>query len=256
MPESKKQVILLLTNKSIDPIIELYDKLLNEVGDRFDVKFLFHNNEESVPQPILERDHFQFSNEDIYRKLGYSVLFDENFLNGNAHFPTFWFMQNNPDYDYYWLIEDDVIFTGNWNTFFDTIPDEYDYVTAYLKYFEDEPDWHWFNFFYKGNSDIPKKEFVLVGAFSPLYRLSNKAIKYANSKYLEGYRAHFELSISTLLYNGNFKLGDFGAESRFVMPGFINRFYRYNETYRYRPEQTNNVEEMLPNMLYHPVKYT
>jgi hypothetical protein len=64
------------------------------------------------PRPGLPgRESYLFSYESL-SKLNYPKI-EQSFLPGHAGFPVLQFFRDDPDFDYYWLIEYDVRFSGD-----------------------------------------------------------------------------------------------------------------------------------------------
>lgn len=78
-----------------------------------DVFFAYHQHEDRLPNALEELNTFSFTNS-ILHELGYSPI-EERLLPGSNHFPLLKFYREHPDYDYYWMVEDDVRFSGDWN---------------------------------------------------------------------------------------------------------------------------------------------
>ena len=112
-----KQVILFLSGKSDFCTIKKFDKLsIMNRDDANDTIFLYHQKEQEVPDTIKSVPHYTFTS-DILHNMGYTPI-GQQLLPGSNHFPLLKFYLSHPNYDYYWLIEDDVYFNGNWDSFF------------------------------------------------------------------------------------------------------------------------------------------
>lgn len=243
-----KEVILLLTNKINYNIVLKYEKLVNQVGNKYDVKLLFHAGEYSyIPNVYSTIDCIPFTNSDI-KNLGYRYLYGENFFD-NLNYVTIWFSKKY-EYNNYWVIEDDVIFNGNWYDFFSKIPKDYDYIASYLKYKHEEPDWwYWRDFTMPDGSLVPETQYRQLRSFNPIYRLSKLAILELSEVYEMGFCGHFELTMPTFLHFKGLKMGDLGGKSFKILdtPLYLEHIHRW------RPQIL--MEEITrPNMIYHPVK--
>lgn len=254
-----KQAFLLLTNNINHSVIGLYNDIRNGAEKFGDVYYLYHwKPDKALPSCLNETNSFTFNN-DILKRLNYTPL-SETLVPGSNHFPLLDFYKNNPGYDQYWVIEDDVRFSGSWNYFFSTFTDlcEYDYLASYMRYYKEEPYWYWWNSLKHDEHFIPFEE--RYKSFNPIYRLSNTALAHLCLMLENKWVGHHEVLIATLLYRSNFKLLDFGGEGRFVLKGFANKFYTAHDsktplsesTLRYRPVRYQ--EGNSPNKIYHPVK--
>lgn len=162
-------------------------------------------------------------------------------------------------YGYYWLIEYDVRFSGNWEYFFRYFSESpEDFLTSHIRRYVQEPDWYFWGL------DRFDEKVDLTNAlrsFNPIFRISGPALDYVYQIYLKGWTGIYEALIPTLLFQGNFTLRDFGGTGDFVLPQDINRFYLDSsscelldgKTMRYRPPH-NSLSGYPVNKLVHPVK--
>lgn len=270
------QVILYLTNKLDEISVENYLKLKNEISNKYDLIILFHKDDNTdVPEFLNNHEHFIFTNDDVFNKLGYKHMGEEKELvPGNTHFPIFYFMKNyHKKYDYYWRIENDVYFNGDWCYFFDSIPNYYDFVASHIDIKnKNNLNWYWFYHLFKNNFSGFYTGMLHLKSFTPVMRLSYDAMVYLDEKFLSGVCGHFEFSIPTLLFHKNFKIGDYGGTNTFTINGFENLYYKYisndddvennktdNDfsytkfTFRYKPVFKKE-DMVLSNVLYHPYK--
>jgi hypothetical protein len=233
-----KQAILLLTNRTDAVVCDRYDKLEKEYGQKADV-FLLFDNSESVDDCELE--HFDriyaFSVPELIDE-GYNAL-ESGFL-GNCHYSLLKFHKDNPEYDYCWLLEDDVFFSGNWNVFFDAfIGDKSDLLAAKIRNYADDPYWYWWP-----SVKTPEGTLLstaeLYASFNPIYRLSARALDCLEVEMHNGWRGHFEALIPTILTLHGLSMSDIG-----------NKGFYTNDTHTWIPLQ---VQPQIPNMIYHPIK--
>ena len=162
-------------------------------------------------------------------------------------------------YDYYWLIEYDVRFSGDWEYFFHYFSEgTEDFLTAHIRRYAQEPDWYFWRL------DHFDEKIDLANAlrsFNPIFRISDRALEYVCQMYLKGWTGIYEALIPTLLFHGNFTLRDFGGTGEFVLPQDIDRFYLDSsdctlsdgKTMRYRPPH-GSLAGYPGNKLIHPVK--
>jgi hypothetical protein len=258
-----KTAVLLLTHFIDQNIIEKYKKLENEIGQEYDLYWVFQTDYGTHNESLLDKDVNLFTfNLDELNKLGYSPIFDK--LYGSEHFIMEYFFHEHSEYDFYWGIEYDVIFTGNWNVLFKAFKDSAaDLLSSHIeRYREGEnSSWDWWNFISFADEDrIDKSQYIK--SFNPIYRISNRALTLLDSFLKKDKNGGFyELIMSTLLYHKGFKIVDFGGTGEFVQPGFKNKFYVQGKginfgTMRWRPEFSN--DEILAlettNKLFHPLK--
>ncbi len=181
-------------------------------------------------------------------------------MDGNFHFVVLDFYLRHTGYDYYWLVEYDVRFNGNWNTFFSFFEDkEEDFVTAHVEKMEDNPHWVWW-----GEIELEKislEESDMLRSFNPICRFSNRSLSLLNERCSYGDRGHNEVLMPTLFRYYHLKIADFGGKGRYIFSGSSDLFYKECQgadgrktcTHRFRP--TYQVKDInIPNVIYHPVK--
>lgn len=256
-----KQAFLFLSCKLSNAVIGTFNeiKAATNSGKNTTV-LLYHQKESNHQKEISDRDVFYFSDE-ILIELGYKPL-GEKLIPGNNHFPLLKFYKENPYYDYYWCIEDDVRYTGNWAHFFSHFENsDKSFVSSHIQRYVDDPQWPWWRTLMY-NDKTPKSEYKL-SSFNPIYRISKEALSFVDQKLLEGWQGHHEVLFPTLLSAAGFDIMDFGGKGEFVSEGNENKFYFGNytqnsnmeniaSTFRWRPIHENIGE--IPNKLYHPVK--
>lgn len=196
---------------------------------------------------------------DTLNRLGYTP-WGCTIMDGNFHFVLLDFYRKHPDCDYYWLIEYDVRFNGNWRTFFSFFQDkEEDFLAAHVETKEDNPGWvRWHEI---ELNNIPQNRFTLLKSFNPICRFSNRAFALLHSRCLLGDRGHNELLMPTLFNYFKLKIADFGGNGRYIYKDHPDLFYMYDEedkaedkcTHRYYPKHNHSTMKC-PNMIYHPIK--
>src|SRR6185437_10138013 len=96
---------------------------------------------------------------------------------GSTHFPILQYFREFPDYRYYWVIEDDVRFTGDWGDFFSYFNrQDHDLITSHIRRFDDEPDWPWWHTLSHNGEKVPQTD--LLRSFNPVYRISGRALRF------------------------------------------------------------------------------
>lgn len=257
-----KNVILFIAHRINECTLRNYYKLLKEKPCNYDLFWGLHDD--IIQDTELPKDikvfHFSFS---TLQALGYTPFFyDDGKTFGSVNFILQAFFKKYPDYDYYWSMEYDVIFTGNWYTFFGSF-ERYnaDFISSHIEFPKRgvNDNWIWWNPLIFLEEDIPVKNYVK--AFNPLYRISKSALSFMDGFLKQGNYGHFETLMSTALFNHGFQLLDYGGTGKFVPNGFKNRFYTASQetnsgTIRFRPEyKRNEIERQAPaDTLFHPVK--
>lgn len=171
------------------------------------------------------------------------------------------FYLRNPKYDYYWFIEYDVFFTGDWNLLFQFFKEsKSDLISSHVEqYDKSNTDWQWWNVIEFSGKEIPLEK--RVKSFNPIYRLSEHSLSFLHNYLSNGNAGYYEVLMPTALYNNGYTIEDFGGTGCFVKPENRNRFYiqgTYTNwgTMRYFPNYS--LEEInalgTKDKLFHPVK--
>nr|MBI1230173.1 DUF3405 domain-containing protein [Cytophagales bacterium] len=253
------QAYILLSNKSSLQLIEKY-KLIFELTKNLGDTLLLYHLDKAGPKFKEERvEVFNFTDEVLsslnYFPLGFSLI------PGSNHFPLLKFYLSHPNYDYYWCIEEDVDFSGDWSALFEEFSSvDADFISCHIRRYQDEPEWPRWSALAHPYFVIPQEK--RIRSFNPIYRISRGALELLHKALSSKWCGHHEVLIPTLLYESGLSISDFGGMGEFVPYGFENRFYLENTpnpkgilsdgTMRWRPvfEKTGSLE----NKLYHPVK--
>lgn len=245
---NNKQVILILASYFSKDLKKKYDAITKATFGYCDVKILFHKKNQLLPPKLIEMEVEIFT-DDVLHNIGYSPI-GTSLVPGNNHFPVLQFYLENPSYSYYWCIEDDVNFSGNWNDFFGSFSRElkYDFISSHIRSYTDHPVWHWWQTLETPGKTILKEQLML--SFNPVYRISNSAISFINQCLRrKGWKGHHEVLFPTLLKDAGYHIADFGTEGDQSIPRFSFCTLR---SMRWRPVYfvTGNQQDLL----YHPVK--
>ena len=100
-------------------------KATARMGNSF---FLYHQRRSEAPSGLPGL--YLFSNESLSR-LNYRMI-GPSFSPGHTNFPLLQFFRDHPDFDHYWLIENDVRFSGDWYFFFDTFGKFYKSLHSFI----------------------------------------------------------------------------------------------------------------------------
>lgn len=192
--------------------------------------------------------------------LPYSTIGTGNFR-GHAHFPLLDFFIGHRGFEYYWLVEYDVRYTGRWEQFFARFEDcSADLITEHIRRHAEEPGWLAWEPFGHPQHKVPLCE--RLRSFNVIYRISRRALTFLDRELRTGWYGHHEVLLVSVLYRNGFALLDPGGDGEFVPEGRRNEVYSSDSspngsligpgTVRYRP--WNCRPGHLPNKLYHPVK--
>jgi len=241
-----KQAVLFLSDKSSQWIVDNFKKLEAIESETTDVFFLYHERNELIPEVIQSIRNFTFTDQ-ILHELDYHPI-KEKLVPGSNHFPLLKFYLEKKQYDYYWMIEDDVCFNGNWEVFFEFYQNNTtDFISSHISKYDEIPEWYWWFALNTADKQISKSD--KVRSFNPVYRLSNRALELIDQSLKNEWFGHHEVLIPTLLYNSGFTLTDMGGTGSFVPKGLENQFYT-NESHSYLPVEFGDIS----NCIYHPIK--
>ncbi|MDO6434792.1 hypothetical protein Q4E93_29540 [Flavitalea sp. BT771] len=257
----KTQAFCVLTNKSSKNVIDHF-AAIKQGSSRFGMaNIIYHSTDGMLPDELAPDDTFVFTDKHI-DKLGYRRIF-RGLIPGSNHFPLLAFYLCYPYYDFYWNIEDDVRFDGDWSllfNYFTSLDMAPDFVTSHIRSLQEEPGWYWWSSLRHPDAFIPYT--IRYRSFNPIFRISNQALRYLHAKLTYQWTGHHEVLIPTLLHLAGFSIMDFGGYGTFVKPGNENMFYISGNqrregdlstgTMRYRPRISAG--EYVKNKLHHPVK--
>ena len=242
------QVFLIATHLLNDATLALYHEIREATAGAGETRILYHEKNIERPPAFARIPIHTFTDAILYES-GYTPI-AKALIPGSNHFSLLHFFLQNSPYEYYWYIENDVRFMGQWKTFFDACqPVKADMISAQLELYENRPGWRWWDSLIHPTKSIPHEKRVC--SFNPIYRLSFRALAFIHQALLDRWMGHHEVLLPTLLYNNNFSIVDFGADGVFTPPGFLHRFYSW-KTHRWRPVCSQPGPER--DKIYHPVK--
>lgn len=150
-----------------------------------------------------------------------------------AHFRMLVYFLKNPNYDYYWFFDDDVIFDGNLNSFihgYSNIDDDFMAIQIFKKenYIEfpnvsvinsrmSGSRGHWLGLC-PGPGDKFKNTEKHMGSFFPIVRFSKKALQYLFNLHLQGYYGYSEGFVPTSIASNKMKVSSMMDEyNKFIV---------------------------------------
>ena len=243
-----KQAVLYLTNKSNEWTLSAFHALEQSLQGKADVYFAYHQQGDVLPVSLQNIENLFVFTSDVLNELGYTPIEKGKLVPGSNHFPLLKFFKENQGYDYYWLVEDDVRFSGEWKDFFGSFAScTSDFLSSVIETKAENPNWYWWTSLKAGNEVIAEEK--RLKSFNPIYRLSRQALACIDAYLRIGWIGHHEVLLPTLLYNKGFLLEDFGGEGTFVRPENNAKFY---------DDTSMRIAPVLPddrkNYLFHPVK--
>lgn len=257
-----KDVVVIVAHEMHESINEKYFRIQEEFGKYGDVIFLLNHEDESKVFFPKGMNYCIFTTE-MLNELQYEPI-EETITPGSNHFILLWFYLNHPEYRYYWNIEYDVEFSGNWSVLFDSFSNiKADFVSSHIMRYAEEKDWYWWNSYQGKTMRIPLEK--RLRSFNPIYRISTKALTFLDTFLKAGNIGHHEVLIPSSLYHSRFTIIDFGGNGNFILPEYKNKFYLSTDlfcehypggTMRCSPNFHNIESYHIVNKLFHPLKYS
>lgn len=212
----QRQAFLILTQHVSPHVLKLHGKICEGVKARGDVFLLYHSRDGTVPEVPEGVSIVPFTNH-VLSNSGYTPI-RNTLIPGSNHFPVLQFFTGHPGYDHYWCIEDDVVFNGSWEFFFNRVSEagEYDFVSSHIRRYADVPRWYWWNTLTL--PDVPVKRELMVCSFNPIYRISARALAYIDQRLRNGCTGHHEVLLPTLLSLEGFSLADLATDENNFTP--------------------------------------
>ncbi len=252
--------ILFLCHKVNNGMLERYWKLVNETNGKYDIYWVFQSDNGISDDFLINNDVnvYRFSLASL-NELYYIPLSEK--LYGSEHFIMERFVHDHQEYTYYWVIEYDVIYKGNWFCFFSAFDNcDADFLSSHIEFRHESEKWPWWHLArISQKCNISSDDFIK--SFNPIYRISFKAADYLDSFLQKDNYGFYEIIMSTALFYGGFKLCDIGGRGSFVPEGCEDAHYVdspgiNNGTMRFRPEFSIKeiMNSNLKNKLFHPLK--
>ncbi|WP_167559013.1 DUF3405 domain-containing protein [Bradyrhizobium canariense] len=252
-----KQAVAFFTHV-FNPAIELrYRKLKEELGSRAQI-FIFAPLGTSVPHQYLDETYF-FDYDSL--RSGAVRVNGDKIIPGNVHLAQLDFYRHHPGFDYYWFIEYDVVFTGDWATLLAAVEnDPADLLAAHVRSLEEEPAWPWWETLELPGCSLSQAEWLR--AFFPVYRISNDGLRSVDEHVKLGWSGHFEGLIPCIIRAASLSISDLGGSGRWTPQDRRHRFYSSFSsdagvslnagTHRHRPPL--QLPLVRRNTIFHPVK--
>lgn len=210
----KKILILYSAHYVNDFTIKQYDKLCREIPENYDIVWWLDDMcNVKLNQNIK---HIIFPHNSISCKYGW--------FNPMKYMETY-FLENEwfREYDYYWVIEYDVYFNGNWRNFFNTV-DKYneDLICSSLTMYNPGINIE----FLKSDKFYNYFEKLFKSCLS-IYRISNKGLNIiANYNECDIKNHIYEVYIPSIIYKNKLTLSSLNSERYIIEPN--NHIYDYS----------------------------
>ncbi|HVA39306.1 MAG TPA: hypothetical protein VNF49_01465 [Candidatus Binataceae bacterium] len=191
--------------------------------------------------------------------------FDPASFIGNADLVPMKFFLDRPDYDYYWIIEYDVRFSGAWPELFaDLSSSGADLLCTTMQTWAENPNWAHWETLTTGGEDVPLER--RVKGFMPFCRLSHALLAACDARYRRGWGGHSEVIWPTVASLAGLSLEDIGGNGSFTPAERRGRYYQntpsewsqFPGTFVYRPcfadRNLFGPQCHFAGTLWHPVK--
>jgi len=254
---NSRQAIIFFTHL-FDHSIELrYQKLKSDVGELAEI-FILAQLGTCIPDQYLAETYF-FDYQHL--RSGAAQVIGDRIIPGNVHLVVLDFYRNHPGFDYYWFIEYDVVFTGNWSTLMNAMRhDHADLLVAHIRSFQEEPGWAWWWTLNLPGCPLPQSSWLR--AFFPIYRISRLGLQAVNDHVKLGWWGHFEGLIPCVIRSTSLTISDLGGNSIWTPRDRRYRFYSSFSseggavlnagTHRHRPP--HYLPLLRKDTIFHPVK--
>ena len=133
-------------------------------------------------------------------------------LRGSADLAIMRFFRGNPNFDYYWVIEYDVRYTGDWVLLLDELAgSSAALLCSHLTTRKQNPDWmHWKSFTCAdGSVESPD----LIRAFLPFVRLSRDLMRAIDERCRLGWAGHYEVLWPTIAREVGLPIEEIGGSA-------------------------------------------
>lgn len=136
--------------------------------------------------------------------LPYPRLAQDSLFRGSTLHPVLQFLRHHRKYDAAWLIEDDVVYRGDWSKVDELKENRADFIGVSI---EPPPvDWCWLDGFVPGKRATADLE--LLRAYCFVCRITRRAANCLHALMLEGWRGHHEIVFPTGVCHGGLAVDD------------------------------------------------
>ena len=259
---TSRSVLLWNTHVWCRQLEEEFEKFLNlDYSGAPEVWLVLDSGIPDAETLVKKYKHCYLVNErEIFQHLPYPCL-EKTGLLYHPQFILLDFYLSHREYDYYWFVEYDVRYTGDWRSLLRSFESfDHDLITSHIRRFSQEPVLYWWSSIQHPVKAIEHEKYLR--SFNPIYRMSNRALEFMHTAQREGWRGIYEVTFPTLLHEAGFTLLDFGGDGEFTLPGLRNKFYSSGSTrdglpnpfctMRWRPSRARAGTRK--NKIYHPVK--
>lgn len=267
----KKTAVVLLTHFLDRSIFDMFYRLRTEAPEGYDIFLALNLGDETIrtpPEAAPIADALFLCNIAKLLALSYPEKCKAEGWSGNdwksvENVDTILlsFYRAHPGYAFYWGIEYDVHYQGEWGFLFRRFEaSKADLLGTMLDKASKTPKKILMPPFRDADGNPPEYSDAVVG-FYPLHRLSNRMLRTIDACYRQGWNGHYEFTWGTMAKRHGMEIEDIGGSGPYVKSHNRNVFYfntigRWDMspgTFVFRPAFTT-MPPKRENTLWHPVK--
>jgi hypothetical protein len=221
--------IIFLAHQTDARTLAALHKLRCEMPPNMQLLPVFDTTRELCDRTLLPRDAICITFNEVVADSPYpgkTTQCRESFYPGCHDLILLWLFRRWPGFEYYWFVEYDMDYTGDWRDFFAAfLSSDSDMLATTVFRYAFRPSWpHWKQL--QVEESIRRDDYIR--ALCCIARYSAAAFACLDAAYRSECRGHFECLIPTLLHHHGLKVEDFGGDGEFVKSGNTNRFYLNN----------------------------
>jgi hypothetical protein len=254
---------LFLAHQWSEAIGQRFLRLRREIGPSADCFVRLHDHRLDVLQRWTDFVHaigapealVPFDAGELPAQLGLCYFSDRRIM-GNTHFPLLQFARSAA-YRYYWQVESDVEYRGNWLSFISSYTDcDAPLLASHVYRYHERPTWTWW-LSLSAPPAAALKQSELCKAFFPVFRISNDAIEAVEQAHRSGWLGHFEALVPTAVVRAGLRVQDLASINPcYVGPSQDPCTLEPLSTLRWRPKVSRDEFEQRGDAptIFHPVK--
>lgn len=240
----RREALLYYAHFKSPAVLREVARLRNELNSRYDIFVIGYCRTSGALDEINRVPVREYSQYDLagLPYPGKAARFNPNDYTGNCDLAPMRFFLERPDYDYYWIIEYDVRFSGAWPELFaDLSRSNADLLGTTMQSWAENPQWAHWGTLITGREDVPMER--RVKSFIPFCRVSRALLQACDERYRRGWGGHAEVVWPTIASLAGLSLEDIGGTGRFTPPQRRGRYYsntpsewsQFPGTFVYRP---------------------
>ncbi|MGA8758261.1 MAG: hypothetical protein WB611_18425 [Stellaceae bacterium] len=209
--------------KTARRLLRFYDSVLNSISD-IDFHIVTYDRDGTPGTRIIRFEDVEFPHT-VYnlasvRAMGYPAKVPRSSFPFKLHcdIPILLFWRDRPDYRRYWVIEDDVEYTGDFGALIkglETTGTNAELLCTHLRFLP--KDWNYVYLFSTGMDTLSEDRPSRV-CFLPFFRATTAALAAIDGAYLRGWNGQHEMVWPAVLDAAGMPIRDIGGRGPFVAP--------------------------------------